>query len=104
VSGRDAAGPNVRYGVGMAFFGSLMSACFLIPWKLAAEYGEPRLAVLVMLTVAATLNSMTAAFEARRAGAAARAGVRGTTRPRRGVPYLEPWVRSPRRTNRRRVE
>jgi drug/metabolite transporter (DMT)-like permease len=74
VSGRDAAGPNIRYGVGMAFFGSLMSACFLIPWKLAAEYGEPKLAVLVMLTVAAALNSMTAAFEARRAGAAARAG------------------------------
>ena len=34
-----------------------MSACFLVPWKQATLYGEPRFATLVLLTTAAAFNS-----------------------------------------------
>lgn len=52
-------------GVLAAVFGSFCGACFLIPWKLATRYGPPELLVLVMLSAAALLNSVAAAFQLR---------------------------------------
>jgi drug/metabolite transporter (DMT)-like permease len=49
-----------------------MAAAFLVPWKLAAQHGEPRMAVLVLLSVAAMLNTVAALVMARRGGEPAR--------------------------------
>jgi len=54
--------PQLR-GVVAALFGSLCAAAFLIPWKIAALQGEPKLAVLVLLSTAALLNTLAVCFE-----------------------------------------
>lgn len=60
---------DLRRGLGWSTFGAVMGAAFLVPWKLAAGYGEPHLAVLVLLTSGAVANSLWAAvlaWQARR--------------------------------------
>jgi drug/metabolite transporter (DMT)-like permease len=44
-------------GVLWALFGAVMSACFVIPWKMATAYGEPALITLVLLVAAAVFNT-----------------------------------------------
>ena len=62
----DAA--STRRGMAWAFTGSAMAAAFMIPWKYASGHGEPRMAVLVLLTTAAALNTGLALVTARRRG------------------------------------
>ena len=56
-----------RRGLLLAAGSALLSACFIIPWKIATTYGKPEEATLVLLTVAATLNSLTTVFSRREA-------------------------------------
>lgn len=44
-------------GVIWALFGAVMSAAFVIPWKLATEHGDASLVTLVLLIAAAVLNT-----------------------------------------------
>jgi drug/metabolite transporter (DMT)-like permease len=67
----SAPAHDARRGIAWAFFASSMAASFLIPWKVATRHGEPRLAVLCLLTVAALLNTVGALATARRGRPAA---------------------------------
>ena len=62
--------PSARLGLLYAFAGSCFSACFLIPWKLAAAHGAPHEATLALLASAAVFNSFTVALPIMRAPAA----------------------------------
>lgn len=62
---------QARQGVAWALFGAVMGAAFVVPWKLASAHGEPRVAVLVMLTSAAVFNSLLALLQRARATPAA---------------------------------
>ena len=44
-------------GVFLALRGAFFSACYLIPWKLASQHGDPKHATLVLLTAAALFNT-----------------------------------------------
>jgi drug/metabolite transporter (DMT)-like permease len=49
---------NPRLGILLALLGAVFSACFLIPWKVATEHGDPKEATLVLLLTAALLNTL----------------------------------------------
>jgi drug/metabolite transporter (DMT)-like permease len=49
--------PTVR-GALLALLGAFFSACYLIPWKLAAQHGTTEQATLLLLTSAAFLNTL----------------------------------------------
>ncbi len=59
--------PSPRLGLLYAFAGSFFSACFLIPWKLAADHAAPDEATLALLAGAAVFNSFAAALPIARA-------------------------------------
>lgn len=59
---------STRTGLAWAAFGSLMSACFLIPWKAATEHGSAIDITLVLLVVSAVLNTAVSGIPHLRAG------------------------------------
>jgi drug/metabolite transporter (DMT)-like permease len=59
--------PAPRLGLLYAFAGSFFAACFLIPWKVAADHGAPDEATLALLASAAVFNSFAAALPIARA-------------------------------------
>lgn len=54
---RIRVSPSSR-GVLLALLGAFFSACFLIPWKLASQHGDPEHATLVLLCAAALFNTL----------------------------------------------
>jgi drug/metabolite transporter (DMT)-like permease len=46
----------------LAFAGAVLSACFVIPWRIATEHGDPNEATLVLLITAAVFNSLAQLF------------------------------------------
>ena len=56
----DRVESELRKGLGWAFYSSAMVAAFMVPWKAATAYGEPRHAVLLLLSSAAFFNSIAA--------------------------------------------
>jgi drug/metabolite transporter (DMT)-like permease len=60
VSASSAA--STRRGVSLAFAGAVLSACFVIPWKIATEHGDPTEATLVLLVTAAVCNTLAQFF------------------------------------------
>ena len=57
---------NARRGLAWAFFGALMSACFVLPWKQATGFGDPKFVTLVLLAAAAVFNTLANAVPALR--------------------------------------
>lgn len=50
--------PHFRRGVVMALLSSVAAAGFVVPWKLASQYGAPEICVLVMLCSATAFNTL----------------------------------------------
>ena len=57
---------NTTKGIASALLAALFAASFLLPWKAATRYGDPALLVLVLLTSAATFNTLASIFEPKR--------------------------------------
>ena len=49
---------NPRLGISLALAGATFSACFLVPWKIATDHGDPKEATLVLLLTAALFNTV----------------------------------------------
>ena len=49
-----------RLGITWALVGALGGACFVIPWKLAGEFGQPAHSALILLVSAAIASTMLA--------------------------------------------
>ena len=59
----ESSADQQRLGLRWAFASAIAAALMVIPWKLATEAGEPTIAVLLLLSVAATANSVLAIFQ-----------------------------------------